>query len=496
MATKYGSTWTGTETGGSATRKFRPYIVYTFNADYSSSQSRLAITEVGIQKYSSGSTHWGSDHDQKVTVSDGGYNTTKSVTKNYDFDWGSGSQIDKAYITSDFYWYYDKQSTEYTVTITFTGKKASGAWKGNSSGSFTITIPARQNEITISFSGNGGSGSMPSITAYEGQTITLPYSSFTKTGESFESWNTSSYGWGTRYAAGSTMLVPASNVTLYAQWISGYSAPQIKNVAAYRVSSSASGQNPQSMLNGTRGFMKASISGGEGYQSITNVSIKIGGYSASLSYSGGTYYGYTSNGVLSTSRQYQAVFSYTVITDSGLSLDYSYTTTVTVDQYVFDIAQDGKSITFNGEAQDGLSSFLMDIIGTLRASEIKVGDKQVSLTGHQHVASDITDLSTKISQAIASSISGFFTVTNTSILSESTTIAAGGYLSATTYSLSSPGSNWKAIAIAGHHISNYRIRPTNYYISGTSSIYLGYHNDGTSDVKPTCSVDVLWIRTS
>ena len=71
---------------------------------------------------------------------------------------------------------------------------------------------------TVSYDGNGGTGTTASHTSVEYNTsVTLRANGFTRSGWEFDGWNTSQYGDGTSYAAGSSMTV-TEDVTLYAQW--------------------------------------------------------------------------------------------------------------------------------------------------------------------------------------------------------------------------------------------------------------------------------------
>ena len=71
---------------------------------------------------------------------------------------------------------------------------------------------------TITFSANGGTGSISSMTETSGDDITLPSgSSLSLAGSTFVGWNTAANGTGTEYAAGQTIDVGATE-TLYAQW--------------------------------------------------------------------------------------------------------------------------------------------------------------------------------------------------------------------------------------------------------------------------------------
>ena len=72
---------------------------------------------------------------------------------------------------------------------------------------------------TLSYNGNGGTGSAPAgSTPATGTTVTVAANPFTRPGYSFTGWNTAANGSGTSYSAGSTFAMPPSAVTLYAQW--------------------------------------------------------------------------------------------------------------------------------------------------------------------------------------------------------------------------------------------------------------------------------------
>jgi uncharacterized repeat protein (TIGR02543 family) len=73
-------------------------------------------------------------------------------------------------------------------------------------------------KVVVSFSANGGSGSLSELTGAVGATVTLPSSSsLVKSGYTFASWNTSANGSGTSYVSGQSLTLSTS-LTLYAQW--------------------------------------------------------------------------------------------------------------------------------------------------------------------------------------------------------------------------------------------------------------------------------------
>ena len=72
--------------------------------------------------------------------------------------------------------------------------------------------------IDVSFSANGGSGSLAALTGTEGTSVTLPSStSVVRSGYSFLSWNTAANGSGTSYKPGQSVTLSTSFI-LYAQW--------------------------------------------------------------------------------------------------------------------------------------------------------------------------------------------------------------------------------------------------------------------------------------
>ena len=84
-------------------------------------------------------------------------------------------------------------------------------------GNISLYAQWKKKEYTITFNSNGGSGSMGSKTVSTGSSVTLPNSTFTRSGYEFDGWNISSDGTGTSYTDGQ-IITPSGNITLYAQW--------------------------------------------------------------------------------------------------------------------------------------------------------------------------------------------------------------------------------------------------------------------------------------
>ncbi|GAB6173359.1 hypothetical protein JCM15765_28370 [Paradesulfitobacterium aromaticivorans] len=93
----------------------------------------------------------------------------------------------------------------------------------NVTSDLTVTAQYSQNPVTytVTYNGNGGTGTAPTesdkaagatFSAAAANSFTAP------SGKQFKEWNTDAGGTGTSYAAGVTVTMPASNLTLYAIW--------------------------------------------------------------------------------------------------------------------------------------------------------------------------------------------------------------------------------------------------------------------------------------
>lgn len=75
---------------------------------------------------------------------------------------------------------------------------------------------SKTTEYKLSFSANGGNGTIASISVEEGSEVTLPENTFTKTGYSFAGWATSADG-NVSYSDKAKISI-TGNITLYAKW--------------------------------------------------------------------------------------------------------------------------------------------------------------------------------------------------------------------------------------------------------------------------------------
>ena len=208
---------------------------------------------------------------------------------------------------------------------------------------------------TITFNANGGSGTVPStISTYVGVANTIPSNSLTRTGYTFNSWNTASDGSGTAYATGST-ITPTGNVTLYAQWKTTYVAPEIRNLVAYRVASTSGGASPTVTSTGTTGFCKFNLVGGANY-TFTSATVRFAsGTWYSMTKSGAVVYGYSSTGSIAQTSSYTVKVELTVTGTDGRQRTYYDSTYISKSVPVFDISNDANCFAFFGTATDGLT---------------------------------------------------------------------------------------------------------------------------------------------
>ena len=88
---------------------------------------------------------------------------------------------------------------------------------GYSSGSYNVKAVTVSAPYTVSYNANGGSGAPGSQKKAQDITLKLSTTTPTRTGYTFNGWNTNNSGTGTNYAAGANYTANA-NVTLYAKW--------------------------------------------------------------------------------------------------------------------------------------------------------------------------------------------------------------------------------------------------------------------------------------
>ena len=260
---------------------------------------------------------------------------------------------------------FNKGATATTATISGGVRSSKGSWTGATvTASATVTIPALV-PATITFNANGGSGTVPSaISTYVGVANTIPSNSLTRTGYTFNGWNTASDGSGTAYATGST-ITPTGNVTLYAQWKTTYAKPEIQNLLAFRTADASGGASPTVTSTGETGFCKFQLVGGANY-TFTSATVQFGTATAkSMTKSGNTLYGYSTVGSIAQASAYTVKVTVVVKGTDGVSRTYTDSTYISKSVPVFDVSNDGNCFAFFGTAIDGLANKTLIINGEL-----------------------------------------------------------------------------------------------------------------------------------
>lgn len=268
--------------------------------------------------------------------------------------------LTKAIKSATYTW--NRASTAQTIAIKTVLK--GGGESTTSSCSASISVPALA-PATITFNANGGSGTVPSaISTYVGVANTIPSNSLTRTGYTFNGWNTASDGSGTTYATNST-ITPSGDVTLYAQWQTTYVKPEIQSLLAFRTANASGGASPTVTSTGETGFCKFELVGGANY-TVTSATVQFGTATAkSMTKSGTTLYGYSTVDSIAQASAYTVKVTVVVKGTDGVSRTYTDSTYISKSVPVFDAANDGNSFAFFGTATDGLANKKLTINGEL-----------------------------------------------------------------------------------------------------------------------------------
>jgi uncharacterized repeat protein (TIGR02543 family) len=116
----------------------------------------------------------------------------------------------------------DPSTASHTVTLTI--QPVTGATPPYTVGTPSSASVVLQDDgkYTVTYNGNGGSGTVPAAANYApGTPVTVPGNSggLVRTGHTFDGWNMQADGNGTTYTTSNpTFNMPGSNVTLYAKW--------------------------------------------------------------------------------------------------------------------------------------------------------------------------------------------------------------------------------------------------------------------------------------
>ena len=376
---------------------------------------------------------------------------------------------------------FNKGATATTAIISGGVRSSKGDWTGATvTASATVTIPALA-PATITFNANGGSGSVSAISTYVGVANTIPSNSLTRTGYTFNGWNTASDGSGTAYATGST-ITPTGDVTLYAQWQTTYVKPEIQNLLAFRVADESGGASPTVTSTGETGFCKFELVGGANY-TFTSATVQFGRATAkSMTKSGTTIYGYSDVDSIAQTSAYTVKITVVVTGIDGISRTYTDSTYISKSVPVFDASSNGNCFAFFGTATDGLTNPKLIINGQLAlgtALSIANGG-----TGATTAAAALSNL--KLSEMFA--IQGF---------SKSAGSISGG--GAVLVDIDITKSGYKPLAISRMSLGGTSITACTLYRFGINSdnntvANVGIKNTGNSATTPTVSIDVLYVK--
>ena len=341
MATVYGS---------KVNNVWRAYMTYTVTT--TPTQVKVSITS-GLNIPNDG---YNSHRSFTATVSGTGQTTVSGSVANKKYV----GVLTKAIKSVTYTW--NRASTKQTKTIK-TVLKGYGE-STTSSCSASINIPALA-PATITFNANGGLGTVPTaISTYVGVANTIPPNSLTRTGYTFNGWNTASDGSGTTYATGST-ITPTGDVTLYAQWQTTYVKPEIQNLLAFRTADESGGASPTVTSTGETGFCRFELVGGANY-TFDSASVQFGTATAnSMTRSGNIVYGYSDPGSIAQTSAYTVKITVVVTGIDGISRTYTDSTFISKSVPVFDVASNGNCFAFFGTATDGLTDPKLIINGEL-----------------------------------------------------------------------------------------------------------------------------------
>lgn len=167
--------------------------------------------------------------------------TINTQTVTYNLNGGSGSFPQATVNHGSNFTVSSSRPTRTHFTFANWTRSGSGSGTLNPGNSFTVTgnttLTANwtRDTSTVSYNANGGSGAPGNQTKQHGITLSLSGSTPSRSGYTFQGWNTNSSGTGTNYSPGGNYTAN-SNVTLYARW-----TPNNYNVSYSRGSGATGG---------------------------------------------------------------------------------------------------------------------------------------------------------------------------------------------------------------------------------------------------------------
>lgn len=151
----------------------------------------------------------------------------------YSANGGSGSPATVAYNMGDFV-VIDNTGTTVRTGYTFAGWNTLADGTGSdylggqnflmSNSNMTMYAKWTSNPYTLTYNANLGAGSPTAETRNAGASAILSSTAPTRTGYTFNGWNTAQNGSGSSYNSSASYTMPTSNATLYAQWTANSNA--------------------------------------------------------------------------------------------------------------------------------------------------------------------------------------------------------------------------------------------------------------------------------
>lgn len=350
--------------GASVYRRWYGWCNY--NVDETPKTYKVTVTSAGIiLNAAAGSSGWSGDLYINNVYKASGSAYTEYI---------SGSpQVSKVMVGS-YSVTIDKKATPQSVPIKWVVSK-SGTMATTLVAQTTLTVPALL-PTTIQFNANDNSlrpisGTLPEpITdIYQNVEHQIPNVSLSRKGYIFYGWNTQADGSGITINDGGKITPTTDSVTLYAQWISTYSAPAISKLRAYRTLPGMSEYNPSVSSTGTQGYADFLLTGGSDY-SITSMTVVFkNGNSVVRSVSASThankYFAYSRANDISSMMQYSVNVIVIVTGTDGVARTLSANTYISKANVTIDIAANGNCIAFGSIATDNLPRMRVSLYGDL-----------------------------------------------------------------------------------------------------------------------------------
>lgn len=333
MATVYSGYSGGWKPSGSdITKKYRAKLVYSVT-ETPTTYVISARLYVNINSTVNGDYYGNMTLDGTRFPASGNYSCSTKYGGDKTVACGSAQTVTISKTTS---------SQSVTLTGNIRSQGSQGSWGSWVTATATVTVPPISYEVT--YDANGGANAPSSQYKVHGEDLTLSEQIPTREDYDFVEWNTADDGTGTSFDNGDTFSLNA-DTTLYAIWHLSFVPPVVDDLRAYRVAAGESGYAPDVKSNGTKCYADFGytppVSGGTPTITFTfGVSvISVVGTSGSKKYA------YSADNHLPTTSKEDVEVTISGTDYQGNAYTYSYSTYISVENYVFDAFKG----TYNGE---------------------------------------------------------------------------------------------------------------------------------------------------